>query len=166
MSSSPTIPDFAQLLGPYIAAIPEPSRPALLCRLERFAADRYREWADECPGEERESLLACATREDEIADRVVALFPASASDEEKIEAEVSRAGESYAAIFDDLSLSEKYFVQASAERQGAAAWRGLAGRQQDKAIAADLAICADLEETSAACLERLLELDEGATQLK
>ena len=166
MSSSPTIPDFAQLLGPYIAAIPEPSRPALLCRLERFAADRYREWAEECPAEEREGLLACAGREDEIADRVVALFPASASDEEKIEAEVSRAGEAYAAIFDDLSLSEKYFVQASAERQGAAAWRGLAAQQEDEAVAGELGKCADLEETSAACLEGLLGIDEGATRLK
>ena len=46
MSSSPTIPDFAQLLGPYIAAIPEPSRPAMLCRLERFAADLHADLRD------------------------------------------------------------------------------------------------------------------------
>lgn len=165
MTPSREIPDFARLLGPFIGPVPEASRPAMLSRLERFAAARYREWADQCPPEEREAILGCAAREEEIAERVSALFPAAPSDEDKIEVEIGRAGEAYADVFEDLSLSEKYFVQAGAERQGAAAWRGIAAQQEDDDVRAELARCAELEEASAACLEGLLGLEEGATKI-
>jgi hypothetical protein len=138
----------------------------MLSGLERFAAGRYREWADECPPEEREALLACAGREEEISERVLARFPATPGDEEKIEAELARAAEAYAGVFEDLSQSEKYFVQASAERQGAAAWRGLAAQQEDESARRELATCSELEEANAACLEELLGLEEGATRLE
>lgn len=165
MPDAREIPDFARLLGPFITPVPEPSRPAMLCALERFAAGRYRAWADECPAAEREALLGCAAREDDIADRVLALLPATPDDQEKIDAEVERARVAYAGVFDDLSLSEKYFVQASAERQGAAAWRGLAAQQDDETIREGLGACAELEEASAACLEGLLGLEEGASRV-
>ena len=159
------IPDFARLLGPFITLIPEDSRPAFLSRLERVAASRYREWADECPAGERDDLLACSAREDEIAERVVALFPAAAADEAKMQSELEGARVAYDGVFQDLSLSEKLFVQAGAERQGAAAWRGIAAQQDDTEIREELERCAGLEEASAACLERLLGLEEGATRL-
>jgi hypothetical protein len=165
MPTRSEIPDFAQLLGPFITPIPEASRPAFLCRLERVAAGRYREWADECPADERDDLLACSAREDEIADRVVALFPAVADDEEKMQSELEGARVAYAGVFEDLSLSEKLFVQAGAERQGAAAWRGIAAQQEDATVKAELERCAELEEASSACLERILGLEEGATSL-
>lgn len=166
MPSKQEIPDFARLLGPFIAPIPEASRPTLLSRLERFAAARYREWAEVCPDAEREPLLACAAREEEIADRVLALFPAIAVDEDKIEAELARAAVAYAGVFDDLSPNEKYFVQASAERQGAAAWRGIAAQQEGDRIRTELEKCAELEEASSACLEGLLGIPEGTTRLE
>lgn len=165
MPSDREIPDFGQLLGPFITPIPEASRPAMLSAMERFAANRYRDWAKECPPEDRDELLACAAREEEIARRVLALFPATAGDEDKIDAELTRAGEAYAGVFENLSLSEKYFVQAAAERQGASAWRGIAAQQEDDAARRELATCAELEEESATCLEQLLGLEEGATRL-
>ena len=83
MPDSLEIPDFGRLLGPFITPVPEASRPAMLSALERFAAGRYRDWAKECPPEEHDALLACASREDEISDRVLARFPATPGDEEK-----------------------------------------------------------------------------------
>jgi hypothetical protein len=165
MPNPSQIPNFAILLGPFITPIPEASRPAFLCLLERVAAGRYREWADECPANERDDLLACSAREDEIADRVVALFPAVAGDQEKMKSELEGARAAYASVFEDLSLSEKLFVQAGAERQGAAAWRGFAAQEEVPAVREELERCAGLEEASAACLEGLLGLEEGATRL-
>lgn len=165
MPTASEIPDFARLLGPFITPIPEASRPAFLSMLERVAASRYREWADEAPPEERDALLACAAREDEIADRISRLFPAAEGDDEKMTHELVGARDAYAGVFVDLSLSEKFFVQASAERQGAAAWRGIAAQQQDSKVKQELEACAVLEETSSACLERILGLAEGATRL-
>lgn len=147
-------PDLAVLLGPFVASIPEASRPGFLCLLERTAAGRYREWAEQCP-EESEGLLACAGREDEIADRVERLMPADAADRGVMESEVGKARSAYVDLFAGLTLGEQWRIQASAERQGAAAWRGIAA-QADESLRPALESCAKLEEESAAHLEALL----------
>jgi hypothetical protein len=152
---TPEAPDFAKLLGPFVAAIPERSRPGFLCLLERAAANRYREWAEQCPPEQREGLLACAAREDEIANRVEKILPADASDRGALEAQLPEAGSKYMAIFTNLSLTDQFRLQASAERQGAAAWRGIAS-QLDASLRDELEGCAQLEEASASYLESLL----------
>ena len=72
--STVSIPNFGELLAPYIGSVPEEAVPAFLARLERTAADRYRMWAEAVP-EHREDLLACARREDDIADRVERIYP-------------------------------------------------------------------------------------------
>ena len=51
------IPNFAELLGPFIERIPEANRPAFLAALERGAAQRYRDWAEAAP-EHAEGLFA------------------------------------------------------------------------------------------------------------
>ena len=52
-------PNFAVLLGPWIADIPNEAVPRFLALLERGAAERYRGWADQLP-ELAEGLLECA----------------------------------------------------------------------------------------------------------
>ncbi len=44
-----TIPNFGELLAPQIGSVPEDAVPAFLARLERSAAQRYREWAASLP---------------------------------------------------------------------------------------------------------------------
>ena len=63
------IPNFGELLAEHLGAVPAEAYPYLLSQLERTAAERYRQWADQVP-EHREGLMRCAASEDEIADRV------------------------------------------------------------------------------------------------
>ena len=147
-------PNFAVLLGPFIAEVPEDGRPRFLALLERGAAERYRGWARELP-EHAEMLLACAAREDEIADRVEKLYPIAAALEKEIAQPLPRARDAYFGVFADLSIRDQLAIQASAERQGAAAWRGLASQHPDPASREELERCALLEETSANQLDAL-----------
>ena len=147
-------PNFAILLGPFIAEVPEQGRPRFLALLERGAAERYRDWARELP-EHAETLLACAEREDEIADRVEAIFPIATELQEEIARPLPRARDVYYDVFAGLPLQDQLAVQADAERQGAAAWRGLAGGHEDAAVREELERCARLEEASAEALEAL-----------
>jgi hypothetical protein len=148
-------PNFARLLGPFIEAIPEAARPAFLARLERTAAERYRLWAGQAAAL-AEGLLACAAREDEIADRVERVLGADAAAREKIEASAEAARDTYYAVFAGKPLREQLRIQADAERQGANAWRLLAATIGEAAVAAELEACAVLEEQSASHLEALL----------
>ena len=161
---SSEIPNFARLLAPFITAIPDASRPGFLALLERGAAERYRAWAEECDPADREGLLACAAREDEIADRVEQILPAAEADRPKLRAELPRARDAYFAVFEELPLGEKLRLQAGAERQGAAAWRMIASQQEDSARREALERCAALEEESAAHLETLLGEPVRATR--
>ena len=61
------IPNFPMLLMEPLTSVPEESRVGFIARLERSAADRYREWAAESP-EQAGWLNECADREDRIAD--------------------------------------------------------------------------------------------------
>lgn len=154
MADGLEIPSFGALLQPVLSRLPTPLVPALLAGLERSAADRYRRWADaaESP-EEREGLQACSRREDEIAERVRKLFPVSAVDAEQLEQQLPEARRTYLEAFDPHPVRHQYRMQASAEREGAAAWRSLAASQPDPEVREQLEACAELEESSATWLE-------------
>ena len=142
-----SIPDFGELLAPQIASVPEDAVPAFLARLERSAAQRYREWALQLP-EHARGLLQCAQREDDIASRIDGLCPANRADQlQAIEAAIRPAVDSYA------------------ERQGAAAWRAMLDDAPDEAAREVLEHCAQTEEASADYLDALLqELDPDKQQ--
>ena len=151
------IPDVGGLLTPMIQALDEGLRPFFLSRLERGAAGRYRAWAEQVSDvNEREKLLACAAREEEIADRVEALFPVSDEGAATADAAVPEARDAYFSVFDGRSLEGQWRVQAHAERQGAMAWRMMATEIDVEATRQALEACSQLEETSAACLDELL----------
>ena len=150
------IPNLAVLLARHIAPVAEAARPAILAGLERGAAGRYREWATRAQSSSP-GLLACAKREEEIAERVDRLFPVEAGDQPDVEAALAAAKAAYLSIFDGLSLREQLTIQAGAERQGAEAWRSIASQQTDPVVSDELAICAGLEEQTAEFLDSLLE---------
>ena len=149
-------PNFGALLAPFIGRVPADARPRFLALLERGAAERYRGWAQELPGEAT-VLLECAAREDEIADRVEALYPISPELAKEIEEPLPEAREAYLAVFEKLPILDQLRIQADAERQGAAAWRGIAADQSDPGVSAELERCSTLEETSARALEAICE---------
>jgi hypothetical protein len=149
------IPKLAVVLAPFIEKIPDAGRPAFLAMLERGAAGRYREWAAQAK-QAAPGLLACAAREEEIARRVDALFPAKIAGDPSVEAALAGAREAYYAVFVSHPLTHQWRIQASAEREGAAAWRALAAQQRDAATRDALLGCAALEEESALHLDGLV----------
>jgi hypothetical protein len=148
-------PDFAELLAPCIAQVPADAFPRFLALLERGAAQRYRGWARAIP-EHVEVLMACAVREEKIAAIVEGSWPLADGAFEQFDAPLSRARELYSGIFVGLSPWQQLEVQANAELQGAAAWRGVAANVTDPALAASLERCAVLEEESARELHRII----------
>jgi hypothetical protein len=149
------IPNFGALLGPAIGSVSDDARPGLLARLERGAADRYRQWAEAEP-DVADELNACAGREDQIADSVDALFPLDPADVPLVEKAVPIARELYYAAFEGKPILDQWRIQASAERQGSMAWRGIASQIDDEAVCKALEDCAQLEEASADALDRLI----------
>ncbi len=106
MSARPEVPQFGALLRAHIDSVPEAARPAFLAGLERSAAARYRDWASRAP-QWSEELLACARREDEIADLVDGLFPVSAQDRASIDRALPGAIEVYYEVLAPFGLEDQ-----------------------------------------------------------
>jgi hypothetical protein len=158
-------PDIGALVAPLMAQIPGEAWPLFLAHLERGAADRYRHWAAECP-EHGDVLLACGAREDEIADRVEAAWP-PASDEvaARMASLLPGAKQIYLGLFDGLTLDQQWQLQADAELQGSAAWRGISRGVTDDAMLAALRRCSELEEESSLAVRALISTTRPTTQL-
>ena len=103
--SDAEIPNFGELLAEHLGGVPAKAYPYLLSQLERTAADRYRGWAEDVP-EHREGLLACAASEDEIADRVEALFPPSDAHRELVASIIPAAKATYYSAFEPYTPAQ------------------------------------------------------------
>jgi len=154
-TSATDVPQFGALLAEYIVAVPEGSRPRLLARLERAAADRYRAWAAALP-EHADLLLGCAASEEQIAIRVDALYAAIPADLAAIEKVLPAAIETYCDVFDALPIERQLALQAAAERQGSQAWQGLKKAEHSQAHLAELDALTAMELESAEKLESLV----------
>lgn len=142
------IPNFPMLLMEPLISVPEESRVGFIARLERSAANRYREWAAESD-EHAEWLNQCADREDDIADKAEKLFPVLPEHEEIVGEALSKARKLYAEAFVGHSLEDRIFMQAHAERQGSLAWVGFASQHEDEATQKAFHALAALEIASA-----------------
>lgn len=149
------IPDFGSLLRPFIGRVPDAARPRFLALLERGAAERYRVWVQMLP-EHAEVLSACAAAEDEIADRVEAMFDLDPAMADELRAPLPDATARYYEVFTGLDVWDQLRIQAGAERQGARAWRNIAAVHPDPAVCEGLEACSRLEESSADRLDALL----------
>jgi hypothetical protein len=155
MTTLPTVPQFGALLRSHIGAVPDASRPAFLSGLERSAAARYRAWARELP-QHADILLACAGREDEIAELVAGLFPIDADAQRAVDDALPAAVELYYDVFSPYAVLDQLYLQSEAELQGAQAWVGIAAGTDDPAMREVLERCTALEEQSAADVKALL----------
>jgi hypothetical protein len=149
------LPDVGAALLPVVESVPEAMRPRFLALLERAAAARYRVWSEEDPAHAA-GFLACAEREDEIAQRIERFFPALPDEREAFARALPRVAAVAESAFRGRPPAEQRAMQAAAERRGAEAWRAFAAIVPDKALAAELNACARLEEESAEWLEELL----------
>ncbi len=151
--SNVEIPNFGELLAEHLSAVPAEAYPYLLSQLERTAAERYRGWAAEV-SEHAEGLMACAAREDEIADRVEALFPPSEEHRALVGGVIPAAKATYYAAFEPYTAIGQMTIQANAERQGAGAWQNLKAAYPDQGEALDALSAIELQ--SADYLDGLL----------
>lgn len=149
------IPNFPMLLMEPLISVPEESRVGFIARLERSAADRYREWAAESD-ELSEGLIECADREDEIANRAEKLAPVRPEHEEIVTQALTKARALYAGAFEGHPLRDKIILQAHAERQGSLAWLGFASQTEDESIKAEFLALAGLEVASAEHIDETL----------
>jgi hypothetical protein len=153
--SNPDVPNFGVLLAPAIAALPEAARPAMLCGLERAAAARYRAWAEELP-DHKAALLACAEREDEIANSVAGLFPLDAAGRQAVDKALPEAIAIYHDAFAPHPVLEQLYLQSEAELQGAAAWANIAKAFESGTETDTLARCSALEEENSRAAKEVL----------
>jgi hypothetical protein len=156
MSPGPALPNIAEVIGPLLQRVPVDRQPLLIAVAERLAAERYRGWAARVDAPERKSgLLACADREEEIARRVEALYPAASAAEREILDRNPDLIEVNRTLFAPYTLEQQFLIQAQGERVGAATWRAFA-RHDTRAEARDVFLgCALLEEQSAEFLESI-----------
>jgi hypothetical protein len=152
--SSIRIPNFGELLAPYLSDVPPEALPYLLSQLERTAAARYRSWAEALP-DHAPGILECAAREDDIADRAEALFAPSDEHRALVAGIMPAAKDTYYAVFDGHTPIEQMTIQENAERQGSGAWQNLKAAHPDKADALDALSAIELE--SAGYLKALLK---------
>ena len=138
------IPNFGELLAPFLTEVPAAALPYLLSQLERTAAARYRGWAEALP-EHATGILACADREDDIADRVEALFPPEDEQKSLVDSIMPAAKESYYSVFEGYTPLEQMTIQENAERQGSGAWQGMKDAYPDKAAELDSLSSTELE---------------------
>jgi len=150
------LPSIAGILGSVLQRVAAPHRPLFIALAERLAAERYRRWAKDASGPARRDLLACAAREDTIADRVEALYPDAATLQQQLRADHPEIDEVNESIFAGRALEEQFAIQAAGERAGAAAWRAFAAEAGDGAARETFLACAGLEEESAVYLESIL----------
>ncbi|MBA2609821.1 MAG: hypothetical protein H0U92_12825 [Actinobacteria bacterium] len=159
MAENP-VPDIITTLAPVLDATDPSDHPLLVAMLERWAAERYREWAD-AVGDigQVTALTACAEREEEIAARVEALYSDSDAVQERLAAANPLLKGALGGSYTWRPIDEQWALQAEAERLGAATWRSFAKQSLARADtdAADVfEQCALMEEASAEVLENFL----------
>ena len=148
------LPSVGDLFAPIVAQVPEEQRPLLVALAERIAAGRYRTWAQATSGEDAARLRACAAREEDIAQRVEALYPHAAAVQADLRAKHPQLEQAYRELFAGHPVPDQYAIQADGERLGAATWRSFAAGAQGAARDV-FSACAELEEASAAVLDEL-----------
>ncbi len=147
------IPNFGEILAEHLSGVSEAAFPYLLSQLERTAAARYRTWAEQVPAH-ADGLMACAAREDEIAERVEFLFPPTDEGRAEVAAMIPAAKDAYYAVFNEYTPVEQMTIQANAERQGAGAWQNLKAAYPEQPDALDE--LSNIELMSADYLDELL----------
>lgn len=156
MSKQSELPNIAAVFAEVLNRVPREQQPLLIAYAERLAAKRYRGWAEQVGDDgHRSGLLACASREEEIAGRIESLYPDAAAMQQRLLEANPELLEINTKLFAPLSIEQQFELQAQGERLGAATWRALAAHAADTRAREVFLECAPLEEESAAFLESL-----------
>ena len=150
-------PNLTEVFSAILARVTPEQQPLLIAIAERLAALRYRAWAnDESMRAERQQLLACAAREDEIARRVEEIHRDAADIQRRILEANPDIGDINRGIFAGRPMKDQLAIQAQGERLGAATWHRFAEQESDTSRRDVFLSCAELEEASAVVLDRIV----------
>ena len=150
-------PNFDDLLGLFLDRIKQQEKPLLIALLERVAAEKYREWAENKTFlSERDQLLECAKREDQIAYKIEQLYSDPKLIQEEITRIVPELEQASGVLFGNKAIPHQMAVLAIGERWGSGVWELLAKAETDSKTQEVLLSCRPLEEANAAVLERIL----------
>ena len=141
---------------PLLPLVSEAEVPMVVAIIERIAAGKYRAWAEQSEDDiERDGLLACALREDEIANFIESLQPDPQGMIASLRERIPDFEERYDAVMADLSRTEQLRVQAEGE-MGGSGYMSLFAEAAAGAVAARFESLAMLEEANAKYLSRLI----------
>ena len=141
---------------PLLALVSPEEVPIVLAILERIAGTKYRVWADQADNNiERDGLLACAQREDEIAEFIESLQADAQSVIASVRNRIPDFEERYDAVMAGLDRTEQLRVQAEGEMGGSGYMSQFASAAEG-AVAARFESLALLEEANSKFLSRLI----------
>jgi hypothetical protein len=141
---------------PLLPQLAEEEVPIMLAILERIAAEKYRSWAEgSVDPVEREGLLACAAREDEIADFIESLNADSEIRVSELHGRFPDLRERYGSVMEGRSRQEQLRIQSEGELGGADYMRQFADATAG-AISARFASLAMCEEANSRFLSELI----------
>lgn len=147
----------ADAFQPLLSEISESDIPVLLAIVERIAARHYQVWAEAAADPvERDGLLACEARENEIAEFIESLYPDAETVIAGINEKFPDLQERYEAVMAGHSRLEQLRIQSEAEAGGADLMRQFA-EAHSGATAARFVALAHCEEANSKYLARLLE---------
>jgi hypothetical protein len=153
MSTGPR--SIAGAFEPLLPNVSPEDVPLVVAILERIAASKYRGWAAQSQDHfERDGLLACADREDEIADFIESLQEDSEVKIASLREVIPDFEERYDAVMAGLTRTEQLRVQAEGDMGGSGYMSQFAAGTQG-AIAArfeSLALCEEANSRFLSCL--------------
>lgn len=156
--SNQKLPDLLEILTPLFEQCDPQEQRILLAILERLAAKRYRAWAETLTDpQQKQGFLACAEREEQIAEAVEALHPQAKEIADIVWKRLPNIDELYAEAMRSLSPSQQWQVQAVGELGGAELLRGFAKAETNPEAREALLACAPKEEASSHYLQDILK---------
>jgi hypothetical protein len=151
------LPNIGAIIAPLLQRVPRAQQPLLIALAERMAAERYRGWANDPRSHaDRDRLLACAAREEEIARRVEGLSANPGAVQQALGEGNPALEELNRSLFAGRPLEQQFTIQANGERLGAATWRAFAEHAESPEVRRVFLGCAELEEESAVVLESIV----------
>ncbi len=146
----------AEAFEPLLPDLSPEEIPMIIALLERLAADKYRGWAEDTDDSiERTGLLACAAREDEIAEFIESLEADASVKTAELNTRFPDLLARYDSIMTGRTRSEQLRIQAEGELGGADYMRQFS-EASEGAVAARFASLASCEESNSRFLSVLI----------
>jgi hypothetical protein len=145
----------AEAFEPLLPLVSPEEVPMVVAILERIAASNYRNWAEQAENSiERDGLLACAQREDEIAEFIESLQADPQGLVASLRERIPDFEQRYDAVMAGLSRTEQLRIQAEGEMGGSGYMSQFAAASEGPVAARfeSLALCEEANSKFLFCL--------------